>query len=154
MKSRSTMVVVIGACFVLGWALLAAGSPQPAPDEPALANLQAQLEAVQAIFRHWKFQQDNPFPSPAGRRETWKEMAIREMMRVWSLRLKDAQYALAKNPAEQAAALRGHADRMNEHYKRMQSVERLALGSAVEVAAANYYRLEAEALLAQVRNGP
>lgn len=89
MKSRSTLAVVIGTCFVLGWAFLVAGGPQPAPDEPPVSDLQAQLEAVQTIYRIRRFHHDNPPPTRA--REIWEELAVPETMRVWSLRLKDAR---------------------------------------------------------------
>ncbi len=69
----------------------------------------------------------------------------------WSRRVLDSQKAVDPGQAKVRAALQAHLDRMNELEKIVTARNQAGQLTADEVAAARFYRLEAEIWLAQAK---
>jgi hypothetical protein len=71
---------------------------------------------------------------------------------VWSRIVLDCRRDLAKNPADQIAALEEHLGRMNKLETLVTRIRRLGFGRSYDVGSAAYYRLEAEYWLEVARS--
>jgi hypothetical protein len=70
---------------------------------------------------------------------------------VWSHFVLQTQFDLSDKKADQIAALEAHLDRMKKLDELLRKVRRLGFGQAIEVGAAEYYRIEAEYWLAHAK---
>jgi hypothetical protein len=68
---------------------------------------------------------------------------------VWSRLVLDSRAELGDKPADRAAALQDHLDRMKKLETLIKKVRRLGFGRSYDVGASEYYRLEAEHWLEQ-----
>jgi hypothetical protein len=127
--------------FLVGMAWLgtagAAPLPEAAPVPPEL--LQARLTAAREAYAL-----------------TEKALLTRtnfdaESLSRWSLRILEAQRPLCKNKDEVIAAAQEHLDRMSELEKTARKLVEVGVMPRNEMAAARYYRAEAEILLFQAR---
>jgi hypothetical protein len=130
---RSTLAILL-----LGASAFAAPLPDPMKESDVPKELlKARLNAVREVFRIAKLEAE------AGRGQM-------DDLPVWSLRLLEAERAVAANRDEHLAACRDHLERMKE-YDRVQKLRHDAgRASAKELAAATYFRVEAEIILARV----
>ncbi len=70
---------------------------------------------------------------------------------VWSRLLLDASKGVSNKPDKQIAAYEAHLDRMQKLEALIRKIRRLGFGRSSDVGASEYYRLEAECWLAEVR---
>ncbi len=130
---RTTLTLLL-----LGGSACAAPLADPVKDtEVPKELLKARLDAAREVFRIAKAEAD------AGSRQM-------EDVPQWSLRLLEAERALATTRDEQLALCRQHVERMRE-FERVQKARLDASRlSPREYAAAQYFRAEAEIILARV----
>ena len=130
-KSSLTVLLLVGSAY-------AAPLPDPVKEtEVPKELLKARLDAVREVFRIAKAEADAGKLSEDG-------------PSVWSVRLLEAERALATTRDEHLAACRQHVERMRD-FEKVQKA-RLELGriSPKDYAAAKYFLAEAEILRARV----
>lgn len=76
-----------------------------------------------------------------------------EVLYRWSLRWLEAEKQLSDRQADQAAACKGHFERMRELERLIRNIQRTGQITIDEVSASEYYRVEAEMWLLQARAG-
>jgi len=114
--------------LTLGLAALA--TPTRGADEKALDNATARMEAARKVY---------------------KGMFRRREMSRWSLRWMDAEQEVNATKEGRIAAARAHLERMKKWEDFLRDQVKGSLAAPYEVAAGEYYRLEAERRLAQCK---
>jgi hypothetical protein len=103
-------------------------------DDKAAENARARLEAARAVYKGI-FER---------RKVDAREPLDFEKLYLWSRRWMEAEKELAARKAERAAAAQGHVDRMKGLEELAKKLHKEGFLSAVELPAAEFYRLEAE----------
>ena len=133
---------------IIAWGLLLTGTsfapsaptqpqqPQPV-QQPALAE--ERLRAAQSQFELiWQYYQQS-------RVESFD-------VYVWSRLALDSRLGRSAKPADRVPAYEDHLDRMKKLEALVKKIRRLGFGRSSDVGATAYYRLEAEAWLAEARS--
>ena len=134
---------------IVGWGLLLAGAsfapsapwysqeqPQPV-QQPSLAE--ERLRAAQQQFELiWQFYQQS-------RVESFD-------VYVWSRLVLDSRLGLSAKPVDRISAYEDHLERMKKLETLVKKIRRLGFGRSSDVGATAYYRIEAEAWLAEARS--
>lgn len=129
---------------LLGFGVLAAVEAR-ADDPPANAkieNAKARLEAVRKVYKdleeRWKIDV-NTHLDP-------------EKPYQWSRRWMEAEQDLSSKKADQIAAAEAHLERMKKSEETIKLAEKAGFVLKAEVAAQNFFRLEAERTLANLKD--
>jgi hypothetical protein len=128
------MLAVAGLILGLApWALPARA------DDKAAANAKARLAAARKVYEGMLVRRK---VDPA-------ESLGSEKLYLWSRRWMEAQRELADKKEDKVAAVQGHLDRMKEMEAVVKQMRDRKIASEADVAAQEFYRLEAEQWLAQ-----
>ena len=142
---------IIGLGLVLAFAALApAQQPQqqeqqpPAPARPAAEATPAELAraraeaGAKAYDLAWSYYSQDRIDADKVYR--------------WSRRAWEADVAAAADKAGRVAAAETHAERMRKLEAKVTRIRRIGFGTSLDVAEVEYYRIEAEAWLAEARD--
>jgi len=125
--------------LTLGLAALA--TPTRGADEKALDNATARMEAARKVYKGmFRRREMSPADAPS----------VEDMYR-WSLRWMDAEQEVNATKEGRIAAARAHLERMKKWEDFLRDQVKGSLAAPYEVAAGEYYRLEAERRLAQCK---
>jgi hypothetical protein len=133
---------------LLSWGLLLVGlSSAPIGQENQAPRPKAPLETAERRYRAavkqfdliWQYYQQN-------RVETFD-------VYLWSRLLLDSRRALNDKPADRIAACEEHLDHMKKLEVLIKKIRRLGFGRSNDVGGSEYYRIEAEAWLAEAKSG-
>lgn len=121
--------------LTLGLSAVSAADPTKVPPELARARLKAARKTYEQLLQ----------------RMGGGGISSREQLHLWSCRWRDAQGAVGKGKEEQVAAARDHLDRMKKLEETVTNFVRLGALHNSDLSAAEYYRIQAEIDLAQVK---
>ncbi|OAI54525.1 hypothetical protein AYO44_14780 [Planctomycetaceae bacterium SCGC AG-212-F19] len=141
MARRLLVGAGITAVVILASGLLAAPELGP-PPKPENQLAKTRLEAARKAYGLvWQNYQEGLWSSA-------------EDIYRWSSRWMEAERALATQKAQHVAACEAHFDRMRRLEKLVRDNYRVRVTTITVVSAAEYYAVEAEVWLAQVKNAP
>jgi hypothetical protein len=138
MEERLVATRMLAAGLVLGLAVLT--SPARA-DDKTKENAKGRLEAARKVYEG-VFQRARVDPSAS---------LDPDKLALWSRRWAEAERDLGDTKEEKIAAVQGHLDRMKKLEGLFKAMRQSALVSPTDVAAQEYYRLEAEQWLTQAK---
>jgi hypothetical protein len=124
--------------LVLGLALL---TPTARCDDKSVENAKARLEAARKTYRGM-IERAKVDPNAN---------ADPERLYLWSRRWMEAERELATKAEEKVAAVEAHLDRMKTREAFVRKMIEKGFASPVDLAAQEFYRLEAEQWLAQLK---
>jgi hypothetical protein len=133
---KRSLLVVAGGVL----ALTAAWAAAPDRGEgPAPGNAKARAAAARMVYEGTlvRYRRDVMFRMDP------------EMVYLWSRRWMEADREVAQTRAARLAAVEGHLARMRDWEKQMTVAKGQGVAAAMDVAAAEFYRLDAEAALAR-----
>ena len=136
MRKHFLAIGVVGSGLFLAGVLIAQDAGQRAKTEPpgAAARLAA-VERVCGMFH------DEKTGAPRAHADHY----------LWSMRWMDAQRDVATTRGERTAAAEAHLERMRKFHKDMAELAKSKVVSQFELAATEYYFVEAEEVLARER---
>jgi hypothetical protein len=129
---------VIGAALVVSLTL---GLSPARCDDAAVENARARRDAARKVYKG--ILERAQVDTGAG--------LDPERICLWSRRWMEAERELAGDAEEKVAAVQGHLDRMKERETAVRKMVNSRLAAATDLAAQEFYRLEAERLLAEAR---
>jgi hypothetical protein len=137
-------------CFLtaVAFGLLLWGVAQADPADEARANARARMEAARKVYQgnRLRFSRDPTFKM--------ESITFFETQYRWSTRWAQAEAEAGEKKAARVAAFEAHLARMREQEKAVKSMAgKKGTLAPYEPAYAEYYRLEAEKLLAEVKKG-
>ena len=136
MRKRFLTVGVAGSGLFLAGLLMAQNVGERAKtDPPSAAARLAAVERVCGMFHDEK----------TGAPKTHADHYL------WSMRWMDAQRDVAGTKVERTAAVQAHLERMRKFHKDMADLAKSSVVSRFELAATEYYVVEAEELLARAK---
>jgi len=109
---------------------------EPAQPVPTRAQVDAARRTYDAVYRDYTL-------------GVSQEAGAIDQIHVWSQRLMEAERDRAGNAAGRSAALRAHVDRMRQFEQICVGTYHVHQGRGPQAAAAEYFRLQAELLLAK-----
>jgi hypothetical protein len=133
---KRLLLVVAGGVL----ALTAAWAAAPERGEgPAPGNAAARAAAARKVYEGTlaRYRRDSTFRMDP------------ETLHLWSRRWMDADHELAQTRAARLAAVEGHLARMRDWEKQVTAAKEQGFVTPVDLAAAEFFRLEAETALAR-----
>jgi hypothetical protein len=128
--------VVLGV-LLAGLSFAPAALEKQANERPPLAELRCQA-AHKQFDLIWQYYQQS-------RVESFD-------VYLWSRLLLDSRQAISTKPAERIAALEEHLEHMKKLETLVKKIRRLGFGRSSDVGASEYYRIEAECWLTDVKS--
>jgi hypothetical protein len=161
-RSAQEMVVRLGLAMREGWLMRAkrlsvaalglllclagAAAGQTKEDREAKANAKARMQAAQTVYRgavaRWKL---GPGPGESSSGD------FAEKLYRWSRRWMEAQTEASDRKADQSTAAEDHLARMRDLEKIAREQLKRKLIAAVDVAAVEFYRLQAEKRVSKLK---
>ena len=137
--------------FLVGLALgLLGGGPAEAADDARVANARARLAAAQKVYKGLQDRWRSGPPADDLTKLSYRDFA--ELSYRWSVRWLEAQQETSPRQADQVAAAEAHLARMRQLAKMLRAARGLGgFVSPVEVAAGEFYRLDAERALLRLK---
>jgi hypothetical protein len=142
-EHKNSEVIPMTKRLLTGLAFMLAFSPlisSVRADDKARDNAQARLEAARKVYQGIL---DRAKVDP-----TFQQTAI-ESLNLWSRRWLEAQRELSDKKEDRIAAAADHLERMKKLQADVTASKKGGLGTAADVAAADFYCLEAEQWLTQ-----
>jgi hypothetical protein len=139
--------IIIGVSLFVGLLLAGSawtGSAAQEQDPPAQSapNATKRLNAAKKVYESsWQLLQQQPDDAPDEVEHYYR----------WSVRWMQAEREIGRNNADRVAALEAHLKRMQFWKKRMSDLREEGIAPANEVAAADFFFLEAEDWLTEAK---
>lgn len=140
-RQQSLRIVLLVGVAIIAAGLLSFGQEKDQPRRQS-ANARARRDAAKKVYESsWQVHVQSPEQGP-GKVEHYHE---------WSVRWMQAERELSQTKADQITALEGHLKRMQFWQERLDALVKLGDGAVYDASAAEFFRLEAEDLLAAAK---